>query len=195
MKELIVKIEALLFIYGEPMPFKKIAKTLGISESEAKEAVDQLAEKLKNRESGLWLVSDLEKVQLVTKPEFSDLLEQMIKEELKEELSSASLEALSIIAYSAPVSRAELDYIRGVNSSFILRSLLLRGLVEREMDPKGGNAFVYRPSLDLLKYLGVSRSGDLPEFSKFSQLIAAVRQTDEKPAEVPIQPDAQNPTP
>ncbi|MEK9186135.1 MAG: SMC-Scp complex subunit ScpB [Patescibacteria group bacterium] len=167
------RLEALLFIYGEPLPFKKIAKTLNVKEEEVQEAVKKLQDSL--RESGLWLVSDEEKVQLTTRPEFAKLLEQMIKEELKEDLSPASLETLSIIAYSSPVSRAELDYVRGVNSSFILRSLLLRGLIERELDPKRGNAFIYRPSLEFLKFMGIASANDLPEFEKLSKLINAVR--------------------
>lgn len=173
------KLEALLFIYGEPLSYKKIAKALGVKEDEAQEAAVELAKSLEESGRGLSLVRDAETAQLVTHPDFGDLLEQVLKEELKEELSPASLETLSIIVYSAPVSRAELEYVRGVNSSFILRSLLLRGLVKRESDPKRLSAFIYKPSLELFKFLGVSGFEDLPEYAKYSQLIRSLRKEED----------------
>jgi segregation and condensation protein B len=180
----ISKLEALLFIYGEPMPYKKISKILDLKPEELKNLVSELEKELKNRNGGLALVSDEEKVQLVTKPEFSKLLEEVVKEEFHEELSPASLEALSIIAYASPISRAELEYIRGVNSSFTLRSLLLRGLIERSPDPKRPNAFTYSPSFELLKYLGIAKRENLPEFEKFQKLIGLMR--------VPLPPNEQS---
>jgi len=98
-------------------------------------------------------------------------LENFIKEEFKENLSPASLETLSIIVYLGPLSRAEIDYYRGVNSSFILRSLLIRGLIERYSDPKRANVYLYVSSFDLLKYLGVSKKEDLPDYGKFKEMM------------------------
>ena len=172
--KLTAKIEALLFIYGEPLTFKKLSKNLGVKESEIKEAVQSLAGDLIGENRGLHLIMDDEKVQLATKPEFGKLLEDAVKSELNEELTSASLETLSIIVYSAPISRAEIDYIRGVNSSFILRSLLIRGLVEREPDPRRLNAFVYKPSFEFLKRLGLGRPEDLPEYTEFQKIQIAI---------------------
>lgn len=173
--EIIAKIEALLFIYGDPISFKKLAKSLEIKESETKEMVLRLSENLKQINRGLALVLDKDKVQLVTKPEFGKLVEETMKGELREELSPASLETLSIIIYSAPISRAEIDYIRGVNSSFILRNLLIRGLIEREVDPKRLNAFVYKPSFDFLKHLGIQKVEGLPEYEQFQKLVQGLR--------------------
>lgn len=170
-KNLIAALEALLFIYGEPLTFKKIAETLGCELTEAQTAAQQLAEDLKNESRGLFLVSDKDKVQLTAKPDFGKLLEDVIKSEMAENLTPATLETLSIVAYAGPLSRAEIDYIRGVNSSFILRNLSIRGLIERSADPKRGNAYVYSPSFDLLKFLGVSKSEDLPEYLKFNELV------------------------
>lgn len=175
MAELIAKIEALLFIYGDALDIKKIAKTLKVSEKEAEEAAQKLAENLKSEDRGLCLVHDKEKIQLTTKPDFSSLLESVIKEELRENLTPAALETLSIVAYAGPMTRAELDYIRGVNSSFSLRNLSIRGLVERYPDPKRGNVYLYKPSFELLKFLGVASAGDLPEYEKFQQLIEKLR--------------------
>ncbi len=175
MPDLVSKIEALLFIYGDALEIKKIAKTLKASEEEVEKAAQQLAEDLKAENRGLFLVSDKEKIQLATKPEFSSLLESVIKEELRENLTPAALETLSIVAYAGPMTRAELDYIRGVNSSFSLRNLSIRGLVERYPDPKRGNVYLYKPSFELLKFLGVAQVGDLPEYEKFQQLIEKLR--------------------
>lgn len=182
MPDLIAKIEALLFIYGDALEIKKIAKTLKASEEDVKAAGKQLAEDLQSENRGLFLVSDEEKIQLTTKPALASLLESVIKEELRENLTPAALETLSIVAYAGPMTRAELDYIRGVNSSFSLRNLSIRGLVERYPDPKRGNVYLYKPSFELLKFLGVTQAGDLPEYEKFQQLIEKLRNP-ETPAE------------
>ena len=175
MAELIAKIEALLFIYGDAIGFKKIAKILSVTENTVEEAVQKLAENLKSDERGLFLVHDKEKVQLTTKPDFASLLESVTKEELRENLTPAALETLSIVAYAGPMTRAELDYIRGVNSSFSLRNLSIRGLVERYPDPKRGNVYLYKPSFELLKFLGVAKIEDLPNHEKFQKLIEKLR--------------------
>ncbi|MDO8601620.1 MAG: SMC-Scp complex subunit ScpB [bacterium] len=174
-EKLISALQALLFIYGEPMDVKKAAITLEVKPAEVEEAAKSLAQLLTDSKSGLALIFYDSKIQLTTKPEFSSLLEKIVKSELNEALTPAGLETLSIIAYSAPVSRAEIDYIRGVNSTFILRSLLLRGLIDRDLDPKRSNAYIYKPSFDFLKHVGVSRVEDLPEFEKFSKLTAQLR--------------------
>lgn len=179
---LMAKLEALLFIYGEAMDFKKIAKTLKASEEEVKEAAKALAEELKGENRGLFLVLDENKIQLTTKPDFSSLLELVVKEELHEALTPAALEALSIVVYAGPLTRAELEYIRGVNSVFTLRNLLIRGLVERQPDPKRGNVYIYSPSFQLLRHLGVARQNDLPDRERFQALIEKMR-TPELPPE------------
>ncbi len=167
----IAELEALLFIHGEPLSVKKIAPILELKIEEAKEVVEELKKRLESDERGLALVSDEERVQLTTKPQFGKILEKFIKEELSEDLTPASLEALAIVVYFAPISRSRLEYLRGVNSIFILRSLLLRGLVERYPDPARPNAFLYKPTFDLLKHLGLKNREELPEFGKFQDLL------------------------
>lgn len=180
--------EALLFIYGEPMTFKKIAQVLKVKEDEVRETVKNLAENLKEENRGLILITDQDKVQIATKGDFKKISEEIIKEELNENLTLAALETLSIIIYAAPISRAEIEYIRGVNSSFILRSLLIRGLVERSPDPKRSNAFIYNPSFEFLKHLGINKVEDLPDFEKFQNLIKSLRGLSYENAESPQQP-------
>ena len=102
-------------------------------------------------------------VVLATAPESAEILREIVKSELDSELSKASLETLAIIIYKGLASRAEVDYIRGVNSSFILRNLLVRGLVERETKRSEDKSFVYKPSLNLLEHLGVKSLEELPD--------------------------------
>ena len=170
--KLISKIEAMLFIYGEPIEAKKLAKILELKESEVKSGLEILAADLKQEDRGLTLLEDKNRFQLVTKPEFSKLLEEITKQEFTEALTPASLETLSIISYAGPISRADIEYIRGVNSSFTVRALLMRGLVERTIDPKRSNAYIYGASLELLRHLGLSKNGDLPEYEKFKSLVS-----------------------
>lgn len=189
--ELLSKLEALLFIYGEPIEIKKLARIFSVKEEEVKSGVAALEEELKREERGLTLVEDKGRVQLVTKPEFSKLLEDLTKEEFAEDLTPAALETLSIVSYAGPISRADLEYIRGVNSSFILRALLMRGLIEREIDPKRANAFVYTASFDLLKKLGLSKNSELPEYQKYKDLVKLLYAQTQEP---PQPPQDSNPT-
>ncbi len=175
--KIIGAIESILFVYGEPMNAKKIAKILNrknkqkIKESEVKEILEKLSQKYSAEDEGLTLIISGDNVQLTTKPEFSSILEEFIKDEFKEQLTPASLETLALISYLGPLSRMQIDYYRGVNSSFILRNLLIRGLVERFSDSQKSLGYLYKPSMDLLKYLGISRIEELPEYEKFKLIV------------------------
>lgn len=183
MQSLEASIEALLFVYGEALEVKKIAGLLGSSPEAVEEALVRLGEDMKRAERGLSLVRLAQKVQLVTKPIFAKLLVDIMKSELRESLTPAAVETLAIVSYAAPISRSEIDFIRGVNSSFILRSLLIRGLIEREADARRTSAFVYRPSLEFLKSLGVSSQKELPDFEKFHDLAKKVKPQEENKEE------------
>ncbi|OGG39648.1 hypothetical protein A2116_01090 [Candidatus Jorgensenbacteria bacterium GWA1_49_17] len=168
----LAELEAFLFHYGEAAEIKKIAKILKLKEKEAADLVDFLEKNLREAESrGLMILKQNNRIQLVTKPDFEDINKELIKEEFREELSPASLETLSIIAYLGPVSRATVDFVRGVNSSFILRSLLVRGLVEREPNPERRNVYDYRVSFEFLRHIGLGRQEDLPEYDKYKDII------------------------
>lgn len=175
----IAKLEALLFIHGEPLTLKKIAAVLELKKDEVEQAIEELKKQLEANSRGLALVSDGEKVQLVTKPQFGRIIEDFVKEELSEDLTPASLEALAMVAYFGPISRSRIEYLRGVNSIFILRSLLLRGLVERFSDPKRPNAYLYRPTFNTWKHLGLEQKKNLPDYEKFQELLAAFESQEE----------------
>jgi segregation and condensation protein B len=156
------KIEGLLFFKGEPLARSVLARFFKVTEAEVEDALVILEEALSGR--GIALVRKLDEVMLGTKAELGPLFEQMRKEELSKELSKASLETLTIVLYKGAATRSEIDYIRGVNSGFILRNLLVRGLVEKETDATDSRKYVYKPTFDLISYLGVTKLEDLPEY-------------------------------
>jgi segregation and condensation protein B len=156
------KIEAVLLFKNEPVSYKDLAEALETSESDIKSAVSALSESLKGR--GIVVVDDGAEIALGTHPKASEAIERMQKEELSRELGRAGLETLSIVLYKGPVSRREIDYIRGVNSGFIVRNLLIRGLIERTESQMGERSFSYRPTLELLRHLGVRNREELPEY-------------------------------
>jgi segregation and condensation protein B len=158
------QIEAVLFWKGEPQTIKKLAASLGKKEEEILAGLEVLKEKIKDR--GVELIYKDDEVMLGTAAKLSHIIERLTKEELVRDLGKAGLETISIIAYKGPISRAEIDYIRGVQSTFILRNLQIRGLVERITNPKDARSFLYRPTFELLQFLGVSKIEDLPEFEK-----------------------------
>jgi segregation and condensation protein B len=112
---------------------------------------------------------------LGTAKELSPLIEQLTKDELNRDLGKAGLETLSIILYQGPISRADIDYIRGVNSQFIIRNLLIRGLVERVDNPQDARSFLYQTTLSLLSHLGLSKKEDLPEYTKIREDIESYK--------------------
>src|SRR5258708_7667459 len=164
-------LEALLFIHGEPLSFKKIEAVLQLEKGEGEKLIEEMKKRLEESSRGLQIVSDREKVQLATKPEFNKILEEFVKEELTEDLTPASLESLAIVAYLGPISRAKIEYLRGVNSIVILRSLMMRGLVERFPDPEHPSGYLYRTTFDLMKHLGIAEKEHLPEYMKFQELL------------------------
>lgn len=158
------KIEAILFWKGEPVSRKKLADILKVEQAQIEEALLKLRENLEKR--GIVLIEKENEVMVGTAPELSGLFEDLQKEELNKELSKASLETLSIVLYKNGASRAEIDYIRGVNSSFTLRALSVRGLVEKMVDPKDSRRYIYKPSFDLLSFMGVKSIEGLPEYNQ-----------------------------
>lgn len=161
-------IEALLFWKGEPISLKELIKSLStpeakVTEAQIHEALMALSENLKGRGIVL-LANEDQEYMLGTSGEASTLIEKLTKEELARDLGKASLETLSIVLYRGPIKRSQIDYVRGVNSTFILRNLLIRGLIEKKPAPDDNRTSIYTPSFKLLSYLGVSKISDLPNF-------------------------------
>lgn len=172
------KIEALLFYKGEAMKVKELVKLLGADKDSIESALNTLQEKLSGR--GVTLIRKEDEIQLATSREMSDIIEQIRKDELTKDLGKAGAETLAIVLYKGPVTRAEIDYIRGVNSTFILRNLLIRGLVEKVSNPKDQRSFLYKPTLELLSFLGISNIQDLPQFGEVQDELIKFSETEEE---------------
>ena len=162
--ELAQKIEAVLFYRAEPVEEKELAKILGEKIDDVRTVLDHVAESLADR--GIRLVRADDTVLLATAPEFSALIEKIITEERESTLGRASIETLSIVAYKGPVSKKEIEYIRGVNCDYAIRTLLLRGLVEKSQSKTDERVSVYTVTPDTVLHLGLSKISDLPEYAE-----------------------------
>ncbi|MCF7833877.1 MAG: SMC-Scp complex subunit ScpB [Candidatus Pacebacteria bacterium] len=180
--ELDKKIEAVLFWKGEPMSRAKLCDIFKVHLSVLDEALLKLKTSLENR--GVVLQENGDEIAFGTSPELSVLFEELQKEEVNKDLSKASLETLSVILYKNGATRAEIDYVRGVNSSFILRALAIRGLIQKEIDPNDSRKLIYKPTFDLLSYLGVKSVEELPDYM---ETIKVLNNTTQKMQEENIQ--------
>ena len=188
------KIEAILYFKGEPVSRKKLSEILSVGQLEINEAIDQLKISLEGRgvvlqekenpaRNASGIADAGGDIQLGTSPEWGDIIEALQKEELNKDLTKASLETLSIVLYKNGASRPLIDYIRGVNSSFTLRALSVRGLVERHIDPYDSRRYIYKPTFELLSYMGVGRVEDLPEYEKVNTSINVAEQEEKNATE------------
>lgn len=175
MNDLAQKLEALLFALGRPLPYMEVAKMLGVSADDIKNAVAQPQEG-----RGVVLVDDGAQVELRAAPEAATLIEKVRKDEYAREIGKAGQEVLAAVIYRGPLTRSEIDFIRGVNSTQTLRTLTMRGLVRRVPNPRDSRSFLFEPTTELLSTLGVARSQDLPDHqevrAKLAQLEEAYRQ-------------------
>lgn len=169
------QIEALLFHQAEPLTLSRLSKLLNWPRGTVEQALTDLELKLKDR--GLTLLKSGEEVTLGTTPAAGNFLAEMAKQELSGPVGKAGLETLAIILYHAPISRPEIDYIRGVNSSFIVRHLLVRGLIKRSLKPGDARTFIYEPTIEALSHLGINQREELPRFHEITKLTTESLQT------------------
>lgn len=165
-----ILVESILFFKAEPLSYEELARLCNTDEKKIRTAVNRLAETLKSR--GIRIVENEREVELRTAKETHETIERMQKETLEGELGKAGLEALAIVLYCEPVTRAEIDYIRGVNSGYTVRNLLVRGLIERANEIGAHGAHRYRATLEALGHLGVTRKEDLPDYETVKVRIA-----------------------
>jgi segregation and condensation protein B len=159
-------LEAILFASGEPLTKARLTKLLDVSVDELTSATGELREALTNR--GLTLVETEDELELRTAPDASGVIQQLRESELSRDLGKASLETLAMIIYRGSATRGEIDWVRGVNSAAAVRSLTLRGLIERTEDATDKRRARYKPTVDALAHLGVSRKEDLPRYAEFT---------------------------
>lgn len=167
------RIEAFLFHYGEPITVSKIAKALKLKEAKCHDALVTLSAMLSADASrGLCLIEVHDTFQFATKSELQEIRKTIMEEEWKSELTPAGQETLSLVAYLGPISKIMVDYIRGVNSGFIMRNLFMRGLVERKPSKTHHHSFDYHVTHDFLKHMGLSSVVELPEYEKYRNSIS-----------------------
>lgn len=159
-------LEAVLFAAGRPLSSRQLANLTDAKPSAVETALEQLDAQLKEQRRGVRLMLHDGKALLVSNPEYGKVVEQFIKDEFTGPLSRAALETLAIIAYRGPIAKPAIDTIRGVNSAIMLRTLLIRGLVDRRRDRSDARTFAYALSFDFLRHLGVARLDALPRYAE-----------------------------
>lgn len=163
-----ILIEGLLFYKSAPQKKATVVKLFGLTPEELVTAISTLRERLSV--GAIRLLETDEEISLVTAPELAPVIEALRKTELKADIGKAGAETLAIILYQEPVSRADIDRIRGVNSSFILRNLMVRGLINRTHN-KTRNRFEFYISPQLLSYLGITHKRELPDFARVADAL------------------------
>jgi segregation and condensation protein B len=156
-------IEALLFLSEEPVKAERIAVVLSSTPEEVFELVSELKNNLFETGRGLQIFEAAGGFQMGTLPELAPCLEKAFSEDISSNLSAAALEALAIIAYKQPVTRVEIESIRGVRSEHVLENLLKRRLIRISGRKEGpGRPLLYCTTPEFLKYFGLMDLGDLP---------------------------------
>lgn len=175
------QLESLLFVSLKPLALKELASLTKVKVKEVEEALMELSVDYKDSSRGLILINNNSQYQIATAAQNATLIQEFLKDETSGELSQPSLEALTIIAYRGPISKLDLDRIRGVNCSLIIRNLLLRGLVEEKFD-KTKNEHYYTVTHDFVRFLGISSVVNLPEYEKLraAETIASILSAGEK---------------
>ena len=163
-------IESIFFVSGEPIKKSKLVKILsGKAKAEdIEKTLEALEKKYTDNSSGLMLLKKGDEIQIVSSPGNAEYIEQLVKSELQDSLSNAAMEVVSIVAYRGPIAKSEIEAIRGVNCSYTLRNLLLRGLIERNDNPRDNRGYVYSISFDFLKKIGIDDVKKLPEYGTLS---------------------------
>lgn len=165
-------LEALLFASGEPLEKKRLAALLGIKESELALALKALIQQLEGR--GVSLIETEREIELRTSAEAADVVKKLRESELSRDLGKASIETLAVIAYQTGATRGEIDWVRGVNSSASLRTLLMRGLIEGREDERDKRRVRYNLTTEALAHLGITRAEDLPRATELQAAAAEV---------------------
>ncbi len=161
------KIESLLFISAKPMTVKQLSDLIKQDAKDVKSAGDELVLEYKEKKQGIQIIKNGSKFQMVSSQENAKVVKEFIKDETTGELSRPSLETLTIIAYRGPITKIDLDRIRGVNCALIIRNLLIRGLIEGKTDKK--KETYYTVTFDFIRFLGINEISELPDFKRLNE--------------------------
>ena len=157
-------LEGLLYVQGDTgLTLKEVMSVLNLNEEEAKELVYKLKRNYENEDRGLRLNYLGNTFKLTTKQEHKEYYEKLLESPTSHVLSQAALEVLAIVAYNEPITRNQVDEMRGVESAYILRKLLAKGLLkEAGRSDMPGHPILYKTTDDFLDYFGLSTKDDLP---------------------------------
>lgn len=165
---LTTQIEALLLASSKPLSLAKLKKTLDVSDEILQEAVEDITTRFNTDRSGIHVLRHKDEIQLVTNPEAGEMVAEFFTQEVSGELTRPSVETLTIIAYRGPITKPEIEQIRGVNCSLILRNLLIRGLIT-ETEDKQRLQPVYEVSSEFVRHLGLHEISELPDFASLHE--------------------------
>lgn len=160
-------VEAILFAAGKPLSYKKCATSVSLSVHEVKEIVKELQQEYQEAKRGIVIITTDTECQMTTSAEVANRIQEFFSTDQETKLTQPALEALAVIAYRGPMTKQELEYIRGVNCSLILRNLQIRGCIEERSDGKIGLP-VYAVTPDFLRYIGVKDVSELPRYEELS---------------------------
>jgi len=162
---LFVKLEAMLFVAPEPVSTAQLATALDVSPSVVERGLNELESSLATR--GLRLQRHAGRFQLTTAPQLAELIERFLGLEATTHLSRAALETLAIIAYQQPVTRPQIDSIRGVNSDSMMKSLLTKGLILESGRADGpGRPILYSTTPEFLQHFGLNSILEMPSLAQ-----------------------------
>ena len=159
------QLESLLLVATKPLTVRRCVELTKASSDDVEAAFAELEKKYASAESGMHLMRHNGTAQLVTAPEVSAVVTEYLKEVQAGELTRAALETLTIIAYRGPISKIQLDTIRGVNCALIVRNLLIKGLIEAKSH-KDRAQVSYQVTADFIRHLGVTTVAELPDYER-----------------------------
>ena len=162
-------VEAILFAAGDSVPIARLSLVIGTDESEIERAVDELAAEYEKKSRGMRILRLDNKVQMCSAPDYADLITKCLEQRKPPMLSQAALETLAVVAYFQPVTRAYIEQVRGVDSSYSVGMLSERGLIEEcgRLEVPGRPA-VFRTTDVFLRTMGVSKLSELPPLPEIS---------------------------
>ncbi len=161
-------IESLLFVSGEPMKLRDIAAIIECSLIYTRSLLKELSKQYEDSKRGIKIIKTEDMYQLVTKPENSEFVEKILSTNSRQSLSQAALEALAIVAYKQPITRIDIDEIRGVKSDSAIQKLLERNLIkERGRLEVPGRPILYGTTEEFLKQFDLENLKELPSLSEF----------------------------
>lgn len=164
-------VESLLFVSDKPLSLQELAELLGKDKKEIEKAIKNLTDEYKSRGAGISIIKVAGGYRMCANSSNEEWIKKLCKEKNKQKLSRASLETLAIIAYRQPITRLEIEEIRGVDSSGVIHHLLDLGLISiRGKKEVPGRPFLYVTTKKFLEYFGLNSLEDLPNLEEFSQI-------------------------